>query len=68
MIIIARDMYAAQGFTLSTQERAELTARANKVRGIISAVEGYACTDRQAINLRVETPEGAHIGYLTYRF
>jgi hypothetical protein len=67
MIIIARDMYAAQGFTLTADERAELTARADKVRGIISAVEGHACTDRQAINVPVQTASGESIGYLTYQ-
>lgn len=66
MIVIARDMYAAQGFVLSAQERAELTARADKVRRIMSAVEGYAVNDKQDMNVRVETPDGAHIGYLTY--
>lgn len=68
MIIIARDMLTAQGFTLSAEERAELIARADKVRRIISAAEGYACTDRQSMNVPVHTPEGASIGYMTYWF
>jgi hypothetical protein len=69
MMIIARDMYAAQGFTLSAEERAELVGRANRIRGILSAAEGNAVTDKQVINVPVrETSAGPTIGYLTYRF
>lgn len=66
MIIIARDMLTAQGFELDPAERAELAARANRCRRIITAATGYVCTDKQVMNIPVQTPEGAHIGLMTY--
>jgi len=66
MIITARDMLTAQGVELSADQRAELAARADKCRRIITAATGYVCTDKQSFNIPVNTPEGAYIGYLTY--
>lgn len=66
MIITARDMLTAQSVELNEEQRAELTARANKCRRIITAATGYVCTDKQSLTIPVNTPEGAYIGYMTY--
>lgn len=66
MIITARDMLTAQGFEMNSAERAELVARADKCRRIVTAATGYVCTDKQVFNIPVNTSEGAYIGYLTY--
>jgi hypothetical protein len=66
MTIIARDMLTAQGAELTAENRAELVARAEKCRRIITAATGYVCTDKQSFNIPVNTPQGEYIGYLTY--
>lgn len=68
MTITAQDMLTAQSVELTDDQRAELVERANKCRRIITAATGYVCTDKQSINIPVNTPEGAYIGYMTYWF
>jgi hypothetical protein len=66
MVIIARDMLTSQAVELTADQRAELVARADKCRRIITAATGYVCTDKQSMTIPVNTPEGAYIGYITY--
>lgn len=66
MQIIAQDMLTAQGVDLTSEQRAELVERTDRMRRIITAETGYVCTDRQRLNIPVNTPDGAYIGYLTF--
>lgn len=61
--VYARDMYAAQGFTLSTEQRAQLVAGADKFREITGTT---AKTSMSVDVLDVYTHQ--LIGRLTYRF
>lgn len=67
--IFARNMLTAQGVKLTDEQRAQLTARADRVRAIMTAYEGTLVTDRQVFNLPVVDPStGANIGLMTFWF
>ena len=66
--VYARDMYAAQGFELTADQRAALVRRAKLFRQIIT-VNGGTAPAEVTINVPVRDPQTyALIGQLTYRF
>lgn len=66
--VYARDMYAAQGFTLNAEQRAALVRRAKLFRQIIT-VNGGIAPAIVTINVPVKHPQTFElVGQLTYQF
>lgn len=66
--IYARDMLTSQAVTITGEHRADLVNRANRIRQIISAAQGFLCTDKQTMNVPVVDAYDrcTVIGYLTF--